>query len=406
MQRRDARSAHQRGSRRARRATPQHAKATPASHAREATQGGEGAPGGEITGSPPAPAPPRRRRRSMELFERARTVRLRGHHDKYLHAEEDESRVSQDRNASSPNARWVVEPVPNAPGVLRLRSRYGRYLAASNEPFLLGVTGRRVLQTLPHRLDSSVEWIPVRDGAHARLRTRYGNYLRANGGLPPWRNSVTHDVPHRHAGWILWEVEVVEVLPESPVPAPVAAAAASDPAPHYKTPSRSPSPVPTPALRPASPPRHRPASPPSYRARPPPPPPGYIEPPPEPALARIESTESFSVPLHKVDGRAIHYHIGDDNGDIGEDKEGHSFTFNGTSLEELLERLQEETGLNDVIMCSRSPINRKLMPLRLQLPPNNTAMHIVLVRESSKGGLFFSSVIAHTIRFTFHTGGT
>lgn len=120
----------------------------------------------------------------------------------------------------------------------------------------------------------------------------------------------------------------------------------------------------------------------------------------------MQSTESFSLPLHKVDGRAIHYHIGDDNGDIGDDQEGHSFTFNGTSLEELLERLQEETGLNDVIICSRSPINGKLMPLRLQLPPNNAAMHIVLVRESSKGGLFFSSVIAHTIRFTFHTGGT
>ncbi|KAL5197360.1 hypothetical protein ABZP36_000872 [Zizania latifolia] len=319
----------------------------------------------------------------MELFERARTVRLRSHHDKYLYAEDDESHVSQDRNASSPNARWLVEPVPNSPGVIRLRSRYGRYLSASNEPFLLGVTGRKVLQTLPYRLDSSVEWIPVRDGSHACLRTRYGNYLRANAGLPPWRNSVTHDVPHRHAGWILWDVEVVQVLPsqaESSDPAP----APADPPPPYKPPSRSPSPspspVPTAALRP---PHQRSESPPPFRAHPPPPPPGYIA-PPEPGLIRLESTESFTVPLHKVDGRAIHYHIGDDNGDITDDKEGHSFTFNGTSLEELLERLQEETGLKDVIICSRSPINGKLMPLRLQLPPNNAAMHIVLVQESSK----------------------
>ncbi|XP_006658358.3 uncharacterized protein LOC102712921 [Oryza brachyantha] len=318
----------------------------------------------------------------MELFERARTVRLRCHHDKYLYAEEDESHVSQDRGASSPNARWVVEPVAGSPGVLRLRSRYGRYLSASNEPFLLGSTGRKVLQTLPYRLDSSVEWIPVRDGPHTRLRTRYGNYLRANGGLPPWRNSVTHDVPHRHPGWILWDVEVVQALPpqsESSHPSP----APADPAPHYKPHSRSPSPVPTAALRQPSPQHHRPASPTSYRAQPPPPPPGFIA-PPEPGLTRMESTESFSVPLHKVDGRAIHYHIGDDYGDIGEDQEGHSFTFDGTSLEELLERLQEETGLSDVIICSRSPINGKLMPLRLQLPPNNAAMHIVLVHESSK----------------------
>jgi hypothetical protein len=128
----------------------------------------------------------------MELFDRAKTVRLGSHHDTYLYAEEDESHVTQDRNASSPNARWLVEPVPHSPGVLRLRSRYGRYLSASNEPFLLGATGRKVTQTLPHRLDSSVEWVPDRDGVGAdgrrraaRLRTRYGNFLRANAGIPP-----------------------------------------------------------------------------------------------------------------------------------------------------------------------------------------------------------------------------
>lgn len=321
----------------------------------------------------------------MELFERARSVRLRSHHDKYLYADEDESHVVQDRNASSPNARWFVEPVPHAPGVLRLRSRYGRYLTASNEPFLLGVTGRKVLQTLPHRLDSSVEWVPVREGAHARLRTRYGNYLHANAGLPPWRNSVTHDVPHRHAGWVLWDVEIVQVLPpqaESSAPDP---ASVSSPSPPYKTPSRSPSAssAPTSALRPPPPAHHRPENSPPFRAQPPPPPPGYIA-PPAPGLARLESTDSFSVPLHKMEGRAIHFHIGDENGDVGGDEEGHSFTFNGTSLAELMERLQEETGLKDVIICSLSPITGKLMPLHLQLPPNNVAMHIVLVQESSK----------------------
>ncbi|KAL6598630.1 hypothetical protein ACP70R_046329 [Stipagrostis hirtigluma subsp. patula] len=336
----------------------------------------------------------------MELFERARTVRLRSHHDKYLYAEEDETHVIQDRNASSPNARWLVEPVPHSPGVLRLRSRYGRYLSASNEPFVLGgVAGRKVVQTLPHRLDSSVEWIPVREGgaAHAfavRLRTRYGNFLRANAGLPPWRNSVTHDIPHRHTGWVLWDVEVIQVLPptgpDSSSSDAAAAAASASPAPSYKPPSRSPSPSPSPAplptsaLRPPAPPHHRTEDSPPFRAQAPPPPPGYIA-PPAPGFARLESADSFSVPLHKVDGRLIHYHIGDDDGDVDEDENGHSFTFNGTSLEELLLRLQDETGLEDIIICSRSPINGKLLPLRLQLPPNNAAMHIVLVRESSKG---------------------
>jgi hypothetical protein len=91
------------------------------------------------------------------------------------------------------------------------------------------------------------------------------------------------------------------------------------------------------------------------------------------------------VPLHKVTGRLIHYHIGDDNGNVGDDEDPRPFTFNGTSLEELLERLHEETGLEDMIICSGSPINGKLLPLRLQLPPNNVAVNIVLVSKSSKG---------------------
>lgn len=166
----------------------------------------------------------------MEFFSRAKAVRLRSHHDKYLTAEEDEERISQDRDGTSRNARWIVERIDSAAPVLRLRSCYGRYLTASNEPFLLGVTGKKVLQTLPSRLDSSLEWEPVREGAQAKLKTRYGNYLRANGGLPPWRNSVTHDVPHRTTthDWILWDVEVVEILPNrptAPAPAPVPAPA-------------------------------------------------------------------------------------------------------------------------------------------------------------------------------------
>lgn len=165
----------------------------------------------------------------MEFFSRARAVRLRSHHDKYLMAEEDEEHVYQDRDGTSGNARWTVERVSNADHVIRLRSCYGRYLTASNEPLLLGVTGKKVLQTLPSRLDSSLEWEPVREGNQAKLKTRYGNYLRGNGRLPPWRNSVTHDIPHRSStqDWILWDVEVVEILPNlstalvpAPTPAP------------------------------------------------------------------------------------------------------------------------------------------------------------------------------------------
>lgn len=243
----------------------------------------------------------------MELFERARTVRLRSHHDKYLYADEDEVHVIQDRNAASPNARWVVEPVPHSPGVLRLRGRYGRYLSASNEPFLLGGTGRKVLQTLPHRLDSSVEWVPVRDdagsNAHARavrLRTRYGNFLRANAGLPPWRNSVTHDVPHRHTGWVVWDVEIFQALPPPTGPDCSSSSAAaetdadafaSSPAPSSSYNNKAPhssAPLPTSALRPPPPPaHHREENLVPFKGQPAPPPPGYIA-PPAPGFYRLE----------------------------------------------------------------------------------------------------------------------
>ncbi|ONM02791.1 Actin cross-linking protein [Zea mays] len=125
----------------------------------------------------------------MELFARAKVVRLRSHHNKFLYVDKDEVRVTQDRDGSSANARWTFEAAPHSAGAVRLRSRYGRYLTASGESFLLGMTGRK-----------------------ARLRTKAGHFLRANGGLPPWRNSVTHDVPHRTAtqDWVLWDVELFE----------------------------------------------------------------------------------------------------------------------------------------------------------------------------------------------------
>uniref|UniRef100_A0A5B7AT17 DUF569 domain-containing protein n=2 Tax=Davidia involucrata TaxID=16924 RepID=A0A5B7AT17_DAVIN len=147
----------------------------------------------------------------MELFQKAKTVRLRSHHDKYLIAEDDEENVCQDRDGESKNAHWTVEFV-NGDNFLRFKSCYGKYLTASNMPFLPGVTGRKVLQTLPKKMDSSVDWEPIRDGFQVRLRTRYGNFLRPNGGLPPWRNSVTHDVPHRNKTQekILWDVDIVE----------------------------------------------------------------------------------------------------------------------------------------------------------------------------------------------------
>lgn len=154
----------------------------------------------------------------MEFFQKANVVRLRSHHDKYMLAHEDQENVYQDRNGCYDNAKWTVELIENEnkDNVIRLKSCYGKYLTASNMPFLLKSTGKKVLQTLPLRLGSSVEWEPIRDGVQVKLRTRYGQYLRGNGGLPPWRNTITHDVPHRTstANWIFWDVDIVELRPK------------------------------------------------------------------------------------------------------------------------------------------------------------------------------------------------
>ncbi|URE25794.1 hypothetical protein MUK42_06353 [Musa troglodytarum] len=278
----------------------------------------------------------------MEFFARAKAVRLRSHHDKYLVAAEDEEHVTQDRDGTSRGVRWTVERVDSVPHVLRLRSCYGRYLTASNEPLLLGVTGKKVSQTLPARLDSSLEWEPLREGSQVKLKTRYGNYLRGNGGLPPWRNSVTHDVPHRTStqDWILWDVDVIEILPQpARIPnQPVSASSA------VSSSSASSS-----------------------------------------RLSSLESSDSFSGPLHKVEGRSIYFTVADDNGNVDDSVEWPHVTFIGTSVPELTQKLKEETKLDDIIVCTRNPLNQHLIPLYLHLPPNNTTMRLVVVDGNSKG---------------------
>ncbi|GMI74927.1 hypothetical protein like AT1G27100 [Hibiscus trionum] len=291
-------------------------------------------------------------RAGMDLFLNAKAVRLRSHHDKYLVAEEDEESVSQDRKGSSKNARWTVEFVPGLENIIRLKSLYNKYLTAGNQPFLLGMTGRKVIQSLPKRLDSSVEWEPIREGNQVKLKTRYGNYLRANGGLPPWRNSVTHDIPHRTAtqGWVLWDVDIVEI--------------------QVKSPSSG----------------HPPSAPPHADSL------SFESTPPSPVSAqsghysRQESSDSHVGSPRKSEGRTIYYHVADENGEVDDEAvEGYSFTFKGNNVAELTRKLMEETGLEDVVVCTRSPLNGKLYPLRLQLPPNNSDMQVVVVPSASKG---------------------
>ncbi|CAK9316661.1 unnamed protein product [Citrullus colocynthis] len=286
----------------------------------------------------------------MDFFRNVKTVRLFSHHHKYLVADDNQDSVNQERNGSSKNAHWSVEfaSPTSSDSIIRLKSCYGKYLTPTNQPFLLGTTGRKVLQTLPPRLDSSVEWEPIRQGSQLKFKTRYGNFLRANGGVPPWRNSVTHDIPSRTAtqDWILWDIDVVEIQVSVNHRAPTIkhmvsldfnpSSTASTKSAHY---------------------------------------------------SRLESTDSTVSLPPKSEGRTIYYHVADESGDADEDTvECSSFTFKGNGVEELTLKLKEETGIEGIIVCTRNPLNGNLCPLRLQLPPNNAIMHVVAVPESSKLG--------------------
>src|ERR1044072_7439386 len=85
------------------------------------------------------------------------------------------------------------------------------------------------------------------------------------------------------------------------------------------------------------------------------------------------------------EGRIIFYDVGDEKGEVDDGKKGAFFTFKGSCVKELKDKLKEETGLDDILVCCRNPLTAKLFPLRLQLPPNHSDMHVVVVPSSSKG---------------------
>ena len=107
----------------------------------------------------------------------------------------------------------------------------------------------------------------------------------------------------------------------------------------------------------------------------------------------LQSSSSFSDSPHKSDGRSIFYVIAEDDGSTDNSTEL-CISFKGTSVKTLTEKLEEITEIADgIIVCSRNPLNGMLCPLRLHLPPNNTTMHVVVVRSSSKGQSWCSLLI-------------
>lgn len=151
----------------------------------------------------------------MEFFTKSSAIRLRSHLDKYLVADHGREKVRQSRNGSSSKSIWVIEVVQGKNNVVRFKSCHGRYLTATEDPFLLGMTGERVVQgDFEVDADWKYEWEPVRDGFQVKLKSWCGKYLRGNGGTLPWRNAVTHDEPSNYSAtrnWVLWDVEAVEL---------------------------------------------------------------------------------------------------------------------------------------------------------------------------------------------------
>ncbi|KAK3429793.1 hypothetical protein EUGRSUZ_E01287 [Eucalyptus grandis] len=159
-------------------------------------------------------------RSGMDFFCNAKAVCLRSCDGQYLVVVVDEvvilhdgeTRLGestwQEETGRQDSTRWSVEFIDNTNSFLRLKSCYGKYLTASDQPSLFGMTGCKVLLSLPSLLDSSLELEPVMEGTHVKLRTHYDTFLRANRDHPMYPNSITHNLPHRTT--ILWDVEVVE----------------------------------------------------------------------------------------------------------------------------------------------------------------------------------------------------
>lgn len=114
-------------------------------------------------------------------------------------------------------------------------------------------------------------------------------------------------------------------------------------------------------------------------------------------LLHMQSEDSIECLSPLKEGRIIFYDVGNENGDVDDANKESFFTFKGSCVSELKDKLKEETGLDDIIVCCRNPLTAKLYPLRLQLPPNNIDMHVVVVPSSFEGEFFSTYLFYDTI---------
>lgn len=103
------------------------------------------------------------------------------------------------------------------------------------------------------------------------------------------------------------------------------------------------------------------------------------------------------------DGRLIYFHIANEYGEIENEFEELCITFKGYQVSELASRLEEELGIHGLTVCTKSPLNGKLYPLRLHLPPNNATMHVIVLPPSSKGAHLLQSILHSSILKLLYT---
>lgn len=106
--------------------------------------------------------------------------------------------------------------------------------------------------------------------------------------------------------------------------------------------------------------------------------------------SRVSSRRSSSRMSSQIssDVRRIFFAVADDDGESAgvDDGDWGSFLFEGKTLEDLKEALQEQTGIyEDIFVCVRSPLSGKLNMLKQNLPPTNSPLQVELVIVNSTG---------------------
>ncbi|URE05546.1 hypothetical protein MUK42_21273 [Musa troglodytarum] len=337
----------------------------------------------------------------MDIFAGARVIRLRSAYQKYLVAKEDTTRVGMDQDGFSDGARWTVEIIANEQR-LRLRSSWNRYLAADN---------KTVSQQLPDRVGARGDWQPLDVGHHVLLRCNDVDYLRAQERHLPWRGSVTLRTPswQRSRTPFYWDVEILEaehlpLLPppqaEAPAPPSMAARPSSSSVPAGPSDrSNVPIRVVTGAAEASS--STMPAT---------------ISSPINAAAASsataslvpsavihgaapaLPSSSSYS--RYEVMDREINYVVAEESG-ILTAAYARGLTFTGTSSSELIRRLKEQIGIEDIYVCARNYHSQWLMPLDEELPPLyelNNYLEVFMAVFPNRLGETFRTATAYHIR--------